>query len=338
MLGRALAWLLLAGGWIHVSGCGTAGGGPSQLTFSPDGSQVAFIWEDNLQELAVDGRTWLRHITLHWCRTNDAGALAMAPIGWFGAEYWRHGELPLDMKWSPGASRIGVLTPHTLVIVEAHSRRVTAITDEVITSFAWVSDTEVAYCTKRTAKGMHQRALRRYDLQDRTRGEIARFAWRPACEYTWNEHWSPSGQFVVFMEPPVRGRFHIVNIQRGVASARGQTDAYSIGVAWAPDSSRALCVSAQVGPALVYEAFVIDPLTGEMADCTSAFSDVFGDSVAALEPLWTADGRYVLVNAPGIGGHLVQPVPWEAIPLGRMFEDAYGSIVAAGSPWLFPIS
>jgi len=57
-------------GVAQLAGCIRAGSGAGSLTFSADGEQVCYLREDRIEEDVVDGKTWLRSISLHWCNTS----------------------------------------------------------------------------------------------------------------------------------------------------------------------------------------------------------------------------------------------------------------------------
>lgn len=320
-----------------MAGCSLPRGGPVKIEFSPDGTNVAYLWEDRLEEPVVDGRIWCRTISLHWCKTSAPEKESSTSVETLGTQFAGCLNVPLEIKWSPHGHRIGVLTPHRLTLVEAGSQNKKTLEDRTITSFTWLSDDEVAYCTRRTWKGMQSRVIIcRQKLDDGQAKTVAGFDWHPASKYTWKEHWAPSGQYVIFMEPDIGGRFHVVDVLGGASRAFGQTNACDIGVAWDPESSRAFCVSRKVGPWDVFEAVLLYPVTGNVVDCTPGFQGRFAGHMPNLIPIWTVDGKYVLVNALDISGHLVRPDPWEAVPLGQSLAHAFkapkDSTIA---PWLF---
>lgn len=319
--------------WVCV-GCIGTGYGSSAPVFSPDGRQIAYLWEDNLQEVAVDGRTLSRTIRLRWCKTANPSALSSALVESLGAEFAGYA---IDLKWSPNGSCIGVLTPHKLLLVDAESRTTKEVRDGRITSFAWLSDNEFVYCARRTGKGMQQRVVARRSIEAAKSEDVKAFEWRPADEYSWQEYWSPNGQHVAFVEPAVGGRFHIVNTTAGTALAFGQADAHGVGVAWTSDSNRAFCVSSSVGPKGIFEATLLDLTTGKSVDCSTEFADLFAAAFPRVEYLWTADDKYVIVNALRVGGHLVEPHPWNVIRLGQNVKPKLHVHVPVENPRLFRI-
>jgi hypothetical protein len=142
-------------------------------------------------------------------------------------------------------------------------------------------------------------------------------------DWSWKDYWSPSEKFVVFVEPNIGGQFYCVNVSDGTTRPFGRTNAYSVGVAWATNSSRVFCVSRIVGLTDVCEATLLDPATGKMIDCTVAFRRIFQGYAPDLDPVWTTDNKYVLVNSLDNGAHLIHPDPWTAIPLGRILAGKF---------------
>jgi hypothetical protein len=305
------------------SGCVGTGHVASQATFSPDSQKVAYLWEEGLQEPLVEGKTWLRTIHLRWCPADAPQRMSSVPIRTVGCKYAGYGSVGGDVQWSPDGTRIGILTAEILVIVEVATLAKKEVRDGKITSFAWLSATEIGYSCRRVKGGMQRRVICRYEINAADSNEVAAFDWSRADEYSWHEYWAPSGQYVVFVEPALRGRYHLVSMRTGASHAFGQNGAYSNGAAWAADSSRVLCVSDKVGLPTAYEAILLDPATQTTVDCSSGFMATFAEHRPDLEPVWTADGKYVIVNALEVNGHLVQPDPWKAIPLGKTLAPRF---------------
>jgi hypothetical protein len=291
--------------------------------FSSDGEQIAYLRQEALEEMVVDGKIWVRTMHLCWCKTGNPAKVSSVAIETLGANFAGYVTVGLDMQWSPGGSHIGVLTPHKLVIVDISTLDQIELRDGKITSFGWLSDTELGYCAKRTKGNMARRVICRQKLGAPSPTELIAFDWSGSDEYTWREYWAPSGQYVVFGEPAIRGRFHLVKLTDGKSRVFGQPDAYIEGVAWTSDSSRAFCVSNKVGPEDNYEAILVDPTTGATVDCSAEFHATFAGHAPEVEPQWTADGQYVIVNALQINGHLLRPAPWQAIPLGETLAPRF---------------
>ena len=329
--------MLLVLGSVQTAGCIGIRSGRGSIAFSPDGTHISYLREDRLEELVVDGKIWSRNISLLWCSVSDPATESSAAIETLGAEFRSYIHVPcLEAKWSPESSRIGVLTPHKLIIVEANSRKKTEIRDGTITSFAWLSDEHCAYLTRRLGRNTQRLVICRVDLDTQQKTDVFAFPERPRNLSIGSGDWSPSGKFLILMEPDGGRQYHCVNVFDGTVRSLGQTDAYNVGVAWAPDSSRAFCVSGKVGPGDRYEALMLDPETGVTVDCTAGFHQTFAGHAPSLAPLWTVDGKYVLINALDIGGHLVQPDPWEAVPLGQKLAPRFTvPKLSKTKPWLF---
>lgn len=327
---------------VPVFGCAAgciAGTGRGDLTFSPDGTCVSHLEEDRLEEPWVDGKIWLRTIRLCWCRASDPARESSAAIAVLGAEFGGYVELPnLEVKWSPDSSRIGVLTPHKLVIVDIDSGRKAEIRDGRIMGFAWTPDDEVAYCARRTRGTAQRRVICRRSLVSDHSTEVVAFPEYPGrnleMDFSWRTYWAPSGEYVIFLEPSPVGQYQCVNLSDGTHSAFGQADLADQFVAWAPDSGHAFCVSRKIGPEDHYEATLLEPATGKGLDCTSKFQEVLSGSEPNESSIWTPDGKYVLVNGLRTGGLLVHPHPWEVIPLGQIVA---AKLRIESKPWLFPL-
>jgi hypothetical protein len=310
------------------------------LTFSPDGKHVCFIREDRVEEKVVDGQIWSRSISLHWCSVSDPTTESSTRIDALGLEYKGYVNVGTEVEWSPHGSRIGVWTRYKVSIVDIKSGSKSQIRDGTITSFAWLSDGELAYLTRRIEGNRQRIVICRVDVNTLRRTDVFAFPERPKSLSIGSGDWSPSGKFLIFMEPDGRRQYHCVNVSDGTVRSFGQTDAYDVGVAWTQDSSRVFCVSNKVGPEDRYEAIMLDPTTGATVDCTPGFQTTFAGHAPSLVALWTVDGKYVLVNALHISGHLVQPDPWQVIPLGQILAPGFTLPTKWSTidPWLFRLS
>lgn len=311
------ALVVLAIGAVQIAGCIRTGSGSGTPIFSPDGKQICYIVEDSIEESFVDGKPLWFSLSLHWCSTSEPAKTSSVHIDAVGIEYG-YSTLFDEIKWSPNSSRIAVMTPNRLIVVDPNAGRKYEIHDGSIRSFAWQPDGQLVYSTRRTKGKNRRRVICRENVDTRQSTDIVAFPELPGEGGRRRDQWAPSGRFVIFMEPQVGGQYHCVDVTNGTVRSFGQTDAYDKGVAWTPDSSRAFCLSNKVGFDDIFEAFVFEPETGKIVDCTRAFVDMFADHSPSLEPLWTADGKYVIVNALDIRGHLIQPDPWQAVPLGQM--------------------
>jgi len=319
VIGWMTFWLLMT----TVAGCSLPHLSAIGIAIDPAGKSVAYLWEDRSEEPAVDGKVWSRTISLHWCAIESPSQQSSVAIDSLGLGFAGYAAVPADIKWSPSGTCIGVLTPQKLVLVDAKSKNVKMFEDGTITSFAWLSDDEVAYCTRRTGKGMQRRVICRQKIDHTHRSDAVEFDWYPANTYFWQEHWSPSGQYVVVMEPAIGGRFQMVDVLGTTSRPFGQTNAHDEAVAWSRDSRQAFCVSETVGPNDAYEALLISTGASILADCSKQYQESFatGKHWPRLEPFWTVDGAYVIGNDDRTGGYLIQPNPWRVVHLGQMLSS-----------------
>lgn len=331
-------------GWIALwfvtmmAGCSLPHRSAISMAFDPAGTNVAYLWEDRSEEPAVDGKVWSRTISLHWCATGSPDEQSSVIVDTLGIGFAGYAAIAADIKWSPSGTRIGVLTPQKLVLVDAKAKTVKTFEDGRITSFAWLSDDEVAYCARRTGKGVQRRVICRQKMDQTQRSNVVEFGWYPANDYSWQEHWSPSGQYVVVMEPAIGGQFQMVNVLDATSRPFGQTNAHDEGVAWSRDSRQAFCVSETVGPNDAYEATLVSVGGSIVANCSRRYQETFaaGKQRPRLEPFWTADGTYVIGNAARDGGYLIQPNPWQAVHLGQILSSrSEVPKTSTNLPWLF---
>lgn len=311
----------------------------SHLAFSPDGKNVLYLQEEHVEEPAVHGRIWSRTVSLHWCRASDPATISSTAIETLGPEFKGDVEVPnLQVKWSRSGLRIGVLTPDKLVLVDVSSGEKTEVRDGQVMGFGWLSDRELAYCSRRTRGAMQEHVVCRQDFTGERKTEIVAFPEYPGTnlelDFSWRTHWSPSGEYVIFLEPSHRGQFYCVNLFDGTKRAFGQMDVSDEGVAWAPDSKHAFCVSYNAKPENAYEALLLEAATGRLSDCAMGFERAFGKASPTLQPVWTPDGKYVLANHVYTCGFLLRPDPWEVTPIGRIVAT---KLPNATTPWLFSL-
>jgi hypothetical protein len=321
---------------LCVAGCVGPARGWGQPSFSPDGEQVCYIREDSIEEKVVDGKTWCHSVYLHWCNVNNPGGSRSIHIGWFG---WNVGcpNVPVKVKWSPDGRRIGVWTPHQVTLVDVRSGVKKVLQDGIITGFAWRPDGGLSYLTHRIDGETQVIVVCLTDSGCNQRSDIFTFPQRPTTADWAAGHWSPSGERLVVMDPGRSQRFHCIRTGDGTTRSFGQEGARDAGVAWTPDSSRAFCVSRKIGPRGDYQAFLLDAANDSIVDCTSGFQSTFAQHRPSIESAWTVDGRYVIANALDVGGYLIQPSPWQALPLGQIaaMRIPQAKHQKNTNPWLF---
>jgi hypothetical protein len=136
------------------------------------------------------------------------------------------------------------------------------------------------------------------------------------------EHWSPDGVFVAY-KLPGRG-FALLNADSGTVRSFDTPPAADLQAAWKADSSVVVCASFDEKHS-PNAAVLIELDTGQTTDLSREFSMSFADPFrSSLEPAWTPEGKYFIVNTSEQGGSLVQPRPWVVIPVGELVADTLG--------------
>ena len=305
----------------NPDGSSALGEGVAQsVCLSPDGMRVCYLMEHR-EVNPFTARITSRVRVLHWGSTSDPTVMSSVQIETLGAEYGGYVQVDAEVRWSPNSSRIGVRTPHRLVIVEANSGKHAELKDGTITSFAWLSDSEVAYGARRIGRRTQERVVCRLNVDTQQKTDVLIFPKQDATIHEGVEEWSPSGRFVIIEEPYGLVQLYCVTVFDGTKLPFGQAGLDRGRVAWSPDSSRVFCVLHKA-PIGTYEAVLLDPETGTTLDCSGPFQQVFANQSPELAPVWTVDGQYVLVNTLSTNGYLVRPQPWEAIPLGQRVAPA----------------
>lgn len=137
--------------------------------------------------------------------------------------------------------------------------------------------------------------------------------------YDWPlEFWSPDGQYVVFCGQSKGEAAQLLLVARGQIQPLGPQNVTLKHAAWNRASSQLVLVS--IVEYQTYRVHLFDVAEGRLTDLAQECQRVFGVSEPYLEPLWTADDRFLVGSNLELGGYLIQPTPFEVRLLGRNLQ------------------
>ncbi|MEW6360164.1 MAG: hypothetical protein AB1696_27770 [Planctomycetota bacterium] len=310
------------------------GGGPGYIWLSPDGKSIAYQWiETKDLPLPPEMPTVETRVYLRWCALaypNKQQSLLMITAG---KKYRAVAAAALvNVVFSPDSKHMAVATPERLTIVETQSDKHWDLetTGQIVTSLAWSGDDQFACAVHSNPHGVgggkSDRVLQLRKIRDVAgRGAITLYSAPYEGGAFWGiERWSPRGRYVIFRNQSHGADLRLFDASTKTVTAFGAQKGYTVGVSWKPDESAALCVSHVVGPPGPCEALLLDPATGRTEDLSDQFAKAFGGDHLDVPPLWTPDGRYVIVNTLQRGGCLVCPKPWQVVPVAELFMKKIG--------------
>jgi hypothetical protein len=322
-----------------LQGC-SAIGSSKEVQFSPDGSlaavAIARLWDLPTPPEPYTIRT---DTYVAWRPLDNPSAGHSVGLGSYGREFGSFVVDAIHPVFSPDSKRLAVAGPSGLSVVDIASREQTMLSlpGELVTSFVWLGDEEIGYVAHSNRRGkwgnVSDRTFRRQNIRESADRSVAIFSQdgfracppRGVSSIEWPlESWSPNGRYVLFMDQIHGGRFHLMEVAGGTVTPIGSTGVNYNAVSWHPDESKVLCVnSTRKGRR---EVLLVHPATGEIVDLSEKFMEAFGRdfrSTPRIPRLWTADGRYVIVNELERGGCLVSPDPWAVIPVAKLFMGLF---------------
>ncbi len=337
-----------------------AGCGPEhevgEAAFSPDGRLVAFVWIDQLRAFLSDKPRAVQAVHVCWCPAERAGEpdRSEVRVDRLGPAF---GETPaasvVHLRFSPDSRHVAVVAPNAVTVVDPQTgvaRRVTP-GGEQYSSFAWLSDEEIAYVAFRPPgllEGLGSDAApmertvwcQRIAEPPEARRLVYRhvaaapgtFAGRYAADS--GEHWSPDGRFLLFLRPLEVGQWYLLDVERTTVRAFGSASALGLGAAWTSDGSQAVVLSWIVEPGKTMQAILLDTRGGRAFDISKPFADCFPDG--GLPGGWTPDGEYLVVNGVD-GGCLVRPEPWTVHRVARKLVEQVDPIDITWRPTVGPL-
>lgn len=310
-------------------------------SFSPDNSVLAFLYGQG--EVPKDAEPRVRisqAVFLRWCDVSDPSVVNSVQLDSVGLEWYDYSILRLvRYRFSPDSKHIAVIARGKLVCVALASGRHWPLSkeSEIVSGFAWRGDHEVGYSAHTNIHGVSGEASDRsfwvqdvhaaveertcIDSQSGIESGGTRWDGKYASYCKVLESWSPTGRHVLFRTDDESAS--VLSIKD---SEVADTGTYPIDwngtVSWKPDGSAVFLGSTRNWQRPPVLAELIDTDSLKTTDLSKEWTKLFPDG-ADLQPLWTADGRYVIVSGSGQGGILLQPVPWKVIRLGEKCKELF---------------
>lgn len=255
---------------------------------------------------------------------------------------------PGGIAFSPDSRYLAATSRGSLVCIDLETSRTwpLAPSDERVTSFVWSGPEEIRYVAPEDnrrffAHRIHERPEERETLF----GNVG-----PAVGYGGprqpSESWSPKGRFALFVNSLEGNAIQLLDMRTCTVRAYAHTQAWGFEVAWRKDESAVFFIglvrdssagradSRTVGQALLLQApawnsvddtpFVEQLRRSMTVHVGAAGLPVF--HLLRLEPQWTEDGEYLLLNSSNMGGYLIKPDPWKMNPCGQFLFPSLGYV------------
>lgn len=293
------------------------------LTVSPDATYAAYINSESVgfgivcAGMALGGKS---HVRI--CRMDHARNVKSIKIDEYAGDPpfgYIDGMLPI-IKFSPDSRRLAALAGGVLSCIDVNTSRMwpLAPSDERVTTFSWIGPGEIAYVGHSNDRKFFRHKVDTPPCKRKVIHVGAGPAKQGFC-FPY-EYWSPHGQFVIYKR--LNGGFALLTVKTGAVRLFDAPSAVAMQVAWKTDESAVLCVSYDKRYSPV-ATVLIDMGTGESLDLSQQFFEAVTDPWRKeLEPDWTADGKFFIVNTFRRGGILIQPKLWKVIPIGeRLVRD-----------------
>jgi len=297
------------------------GGSPGEIHFSSDKSTVAYTFVKRIDlPLPPEMPTLYSTVYLKWCLMDQLDSCQSLKIDSYGKSYGSFVQGQFRLIFSPDSRRIAVNSPRHLEIVELGTRirhRLT-LAGESVFSMGWLGNKEIVYTVhlesmEKNGSYYRTRKIFRHRIDDSPEKRLLLYEqndYKGLC----HEFVSPTGEYVLFMSKGYNeGIFSLLDVQTGQVTALTEKKAKLEGVSWKPDGNGVFCLSSN-------EALLLYPKENRIIDLSSNYNSTFRcllEYAPKIDPLWTPDGRFIVMNSSKTGGCLVRPDPWEVIPAGK---------------------
>lgn len=374
-------WFIVALWFFVISEC--AGCGVYYTSkwpvMSPDDAAVARLsWKVTHSDLRLGlllgsySKSW----ALEWFTTEDPARLYRARLHWeaglmalakgrqgWDFEDWR------EVRFSPDSQHVAVLSTFRLLVVNLNSGRSRQIAHiglpwpwhvKQFVSMAWLNEDEICYAQQSVGLKRRLGSVCKWTL---FRRDIKRLWSRPLVivevegegtmsfppDYVSNiVQWAPNGRHALFAWPHPDGNLVLVDVIAGTQHVVRRRRASFRQVAWRPDGSAALCGLWDVNSR--YSWVLVDTLRRKAVDLTQRMENLCPAegylTGLVLEPLWTADGHFVVANdmstmesSTGGRAYLIRPAPWQIVSVNDLLRDhlhARGALDVRAEPAALP--
>ncbi len=331
---------------LAVGGCSYTTHGP-ETELSRDGSRVAYVRAEKV-DLPLPPELPTIYCRLSVCvyELNRPEHATIATIGSFGPKSSPENETSVSIRISPDGRHVLANGPHHLRLMEAKSGKMSLVSrpSETVTSAAWIGDDVIGYVVRRDRKGPSGKITVRSFVRQGVKHGLEKRSVIYTDEY-WSiggpEYWSPNGLYAI-CRAPKSGVVMMLDVRSGKTREFGEKANGAPQVSWKLDDSAVVCRNG-------VRTLLIETDSGTVTDLTRDVQSTFGTdpygSRPQLAPLWTPDGRYVVMYGfKGLEGCLVQLRPWKVIRTARLALERLGVsneqwphlylVPQAAAPWV----
>jgi dipeptidyl aminopeptidase/acylaminoacyl peptidase len=297
----------------------------ASVHFSPDGSTVAYTYVDRIGlPLPPEVPTLYSTAYLRWCSTHQTKSCRTIKIDSYGKSYGSFVQDDIKLLFSPDSRHIAVESPHSLEVVDLADEERHRLTDpdERVTSMGWLGSNEMVYVSHKESdtgkQGGHRiRQIFRHAVQEAPGKRMLLYE---QLDYSGNDYdyVSPAGDYVVFMSQGYsNGTFSLLNVQTGTVKVISEKKARCQAVSWKPDGSGVFYLSSK-------EALLLYPREDRIKDLSGNYDNDFRvkpEFEPKIDPLWTPDGKFIVLNSSKTGGSVICPDPWRVILIGKLLVN-----------------
>jgi len=347
-----VAWLCLLA--APLAGC-LARTGYTPVCLSPDGTTAAHIQGDIFWPAPMPVPGSLRSEYVHWYRVDAPDQRRTLRI--MGGAY-DDPEHAKDLCFSPDSRRLAVLTRQRVLVVDTatgRQRQVARIESAApiwrqLWAVGWLSDEEVCYGTRSYGRNCAKAAAGEPGCPTMTVYRCRLGDGDPKPEVLYRRQFpktrvcgirangvrvdglnlflSPNGRYVLFSPRPRGQEVMLADMTTGKEWRCEMPGRNNLAEAsWRRDGSAVFCRLCHSKGKPNYRYCILDARTGR-ARTVPELKPEQKSRELRLEPLWTADGKYVVAKhyTPRKRGWgwpvLIQPEPWKVIRLQPMIEGA----------------
>lgn len=345
-------------------------GNPEKILFSPDSSQIVFMWSENFYQFAlipIDTPLLKKEIYVYLYNTANQQKLLSFKVDTLERENVYDS---LDMRFSPDSNYLAVFTSSHLSIIDSKTKKLWQLAEgQEVTSFQWLDNSQMGYCVHRPAQDDSSQFERVFWSQNVTSGlETRSLIYKESPEKNedpilkLHESWSPQGRYVIFLRNSheKNSLFSLLDIRQGkILLSFGKPESFAEmenlqgdgvginwqgnGISWKGDDTKVFCIAGIAGTSVDgkgpnTQAYLIDTKNSQIVDYSKDFLEKFGANISpSVMGEWTPDGKFIPVNDyVGLGSCLIQPVPWKVIRLQEKLE-LHLKLDEKYKPSLFPV-
>ena len=311
---------------LTVCGCQTSAWPGSRLGITANGKFIVWIRKEHTS--TPWGAEYLTRGEDHyvcWASAEDVARQRRLRISsWRGSRVSGHMSGITHISISPDSRHLGVVSGGNIFIIDTETGEHLSMWAGIISSLGWPGEDRFGYVTyTHNTHNFWRRSLSdpsqepdiiHRDLNVET--SLSSTDW-PL------EYWSPDGRYVGC--EGAGGVTQLLNTETGAVRELSERSS-ELRASWKPGSSAVVWTTSRMrdGRADNYSTYMLDLGKGEVIDLSVEFRRMFGIRRPEYEPLWTADGTFLVGSDLSHGGYLIQPRPWKVVPIGEILRKQEG--------------